>query len=97
LQALDYWIRIKWHLERQEFAHRGFFPDHRILAIPPKMILVAPALHFHPTTETILRYFSPSVDVERIGVGMDWRRQLQVAFRLVGSQPPAMFEGESNL
>lgn len=26
LQALDYWMRVKWHLERGEFEGRGYFP-----------------------------------------------------------------------
>ena len=27
LQALDYWMRVKWHLDRGEFSARGYFPD----------------------------------------------------------------------
>jgi hypothetical protein len=26
LQALDYWIRVKWHLDRDEFSSHGYFP-----------------------------------------------------------------------
>ena len=26
LQALDYWIRVKWHLDRGEFTSHGYFP-----------------------------------------------------------------------
>ena len=26
LQALDYWMRVKWHLERGDFARAGYFP-----------------------------------------------------------------------
>jgi hypothetical protein len=26
LQALDYWIRVKWHLDRGEFGPAGYFP-----------------------------------------------------------------------
>jgi hypothetical protein len=49
---------------------------------------VAPSLDYHPTTETILGFFSPLIDVERIGLGVEWRKGLQVMFRLRGAQRP---------
>lgn len=85
LQALDYWIRVKWHLDRGEFPARGYFPDVMLAERTPRLILVSPAMDFHPTTETILRYFSPAIEVERVGVGMDWRREISVAFRKRGA------------
>jgi hypothetical protein len=81
LQALDYWMRVKWHLERGEFEGRGYFPCLPLRPDPPRLLLVAPALEFHPTNETVLRYFSSQVHVERIGVGIQWRQELQVMFR----------------
>jgi hypothetical protein len=36
---------------------------------------------FHPTNEKVLRYFGPEIEVERIGIGMEWRRNLKVMFR----------------
>ena len=84
LQALDYWMRVKWHLDRGEFPARGYFPDVVLAERTPRLILVSPAMDFHPTTETILRYLSPAIEVQRIGVGMDWRREVSVAFRKRG-------------
>jgi hypothetical protein len=81
LQALDYWMRVKWHLSCGEFSGRGYFPDVRLRADPPKLLLVAPALDFHPANETVLRYFSPEVAAERVGVGIQWRQELRVMFR----------------
>ena len=81
LQALDYWMRVKWHLERGEFEGRGYFPGLPLRSDPPRLLLVAPALEFHPANETVLRYFSSEVHVERIGVGIQWRQELQVMFR----------------
>jgi hypothetical protein len=52
------------------------------------LFLVSPALEFHPATETILSYFAPAIDVERIGVGVEWRKGLQVMFRLSGAERP---------
>ena len=88
LQALDYWIRVKWHLERGEFHARGYFPGIALRPEPPRLLLVAPSLEFHPTTEALLGYFSPSIEVERIGLAVEWRKGLQVMFRLRGAQRP---------
>lgn len=85
LQALDYWMRVKWHLDRGEFPARGYFPGVMLADRTPRLILVSPAMDFHPTTETVLRYLSPAIEVERVGVGMDWRREISVAFRKRGS------------
>jgi hypothetical protein len=82
LQALDYWMRVKWHLDHGEFESKGFFPGLALSREAPKLYLVAPSLEWHPTTETILRYFSPQIDVERIGLAMDWRSRIDVAFRM---------------
>ena len=81
LQALDYWMRVKWHLERGEFFGRGYFPGLALRADPPALLLVAPALEFHPSNEVLLRYFSPGIPAERVGVGIQWRQELRVMFR----------------
>jgi hypothetical protein len=88
LQALDYWMRVKWHLEREEFGAHGYFPGIVLRKQAPRLLLVSPALEFHPTTEAILQFFSGAVEVERIGVGAGWREKLQVMFRLHGAANP---------
>jgi len=88
MQALDYWLRVKWHLDRDEFAPNGYFPGIRLRPEPPRLFLISPALEFHPATETILSYFAPGIDVERVGVGVEWRKGLQVMFRLRGAERP---------
>lgn len=89
MQALDYWIRVKWHLDRGEFSAAGYFPGIELRPDPPRLLLVSPALEFHPTTETLLRFVSPAVEVERVGVGSNWRARLEVMFRLRGAERPA--------
>ncbi len=89
IQALDYWMRVKWHAERGEFAERGYFPGIAVRREWPRLLLVAPSLAFHPKTETVLRYFAPSVEVERIGIGVEWRQGPKVVFRLRGAERPA--------
>jgi hypothetical protein len=88
LQALDYWMRVHWHLVRDEFGQHGYFPGVPLTKEPPRLLLVAPALDFHPTTESVLSYFSPTIEVERIGLGINWRRDLDVMFRLRGCERP---------
>ena len=96
LQALDYWMRVKWHLERGEFRGRGYFPGVELRTDPPRLLLVAPALDFHPTNETLLRYFSPEVEIERLGVGIQWRQELRVMFRDAAPQCRSPFSTKSD-
>jgi hypothetical protein len=88
LQALDYWVRVKWHLDRGEFRTHGYFPGMELVREAPRLLLVSPSLEFHPATETILDFFAPSIEVERIGLAVEWRKGLQVMFRLAGAQRP---------
>ena len=88
MQALDYWVRVKWHLDRREFSAAGYFPGIELRPDPPRLLLVSPSLEFHPATETLLGYLSPGIDVLRIGVGVEWRKGLRVMFRLRGSERP---------
>ncbi len=86
LQALDYWMRVQWHLGRGEFSQHGYFSGVPLSVRPPRLLLIAPSLHFHPTTEIVLRYFLPDIPVERIGLGLEWRRKVKVVFRLRGCE-----------
>ena len=91
LQGLDYWSRVKWHHEREEFHRFGYFVDAngtaRVLAPgSPLLFLVAPALHIHPATDTILRYLSPEVEWRLIAVDERWREDVKVVFRKRGER-----------
>jgi hypothetical protein len=79
LQALDYWMRVKWHLDRGELA--ALFPGIELSGAPPRLTLVAPALRFHSTTERILRYLRPDIQVECIGLAQSWGGPVRVMFR----------------
>jgi hypothetical protein len=79
-------MRLRWHAERQELGH--LFPGGAVAPVSPKLLLVAPAFSFHPTNEIVLRYFSPEISVERIGVNSDWESGLRVVFRLQGAEVP---------
>ena len=81
LQGLDYWSRVKWHHERGEFKKSGYFPDSELSPEPPLLLLVAPALHVHLATDTLLRYISPEIDWVLVGIDERWRMELKVVFR----------------
>jgi hypothetical protein len=42
MQALDYWIRVKWHLDRGEFLARRHFPGVTLRPDPPRLLLLSP-------------------------------------------------------
>jgi hypothetical protein len=81
LQGVDYWSRVAWHQSRGEFAQFGYFPGREISPQKPLLMLVAPALHVHPTTDTVLRYLSPEIDWEVLGIDEHWREEIRVVFR----------------
>jgi hypothetical protein len=87
-QAIDYWLRVRKHLEAGDFARLGYFPGVTVRREAPRIILVAPALEFHSTSEAILGYLSPAIEIIRVGLATDWRRELRVMFRLRGSERP---------
>ena len=88
LQALDYWMRVKWHLDRGEFSGSGYFPGIPLANTPPRLILVAPALEYHPSNATLLQYLAPEIPVERVGIGIEWRREFKVMFRVPSAPCP---------
>ena len=88
MQALDYWMRVACHAARGDFTRLGYFPGIALRAGSPRLLLVAPAIEFHSTTEALLRFYSPEIEVERVGVGIKWQRRLQVACRLRGAERP---------
>jgi len=88
IQALDYWMRAAWHAGRGEFGGAGYFPGIPLRADPPRLILVAPSLEFHPTTEVLLGYLDPAIEVERVGLAVEWQRRIRVSFRLQGTRRP---------
>jgi len=81
LQGVDYWARVVWHQSRGEFSRFGYFPGQEISPEQPLLMLVAPALHVHPATDTILRYLSPEIEWELLGIDERWREGVRVVFR----------------
>ncbi len=87
-QALDYWLRVRKHLAAGDFERLGYFTGRTVRHEPPRIILVAPALEFHSTTEVMLRALPPALEIVRVGLAANWRAELRVMFRLTGSERP---------
>lgn len=81
LQAADYWLRVRWHQRQGDIRSYGYFPGIELSDAAPLVYLVAPAIRFHPTTGTLLRYLSSEIEVTRVGLAENWRRGLRVALR----------------
>jgi hypothetical protein len=89
LQGLDYWIRVHWLNQQRggqdgaggELERSGYFPGIALLAQAPLLYYVAPALRVHPSMETVLRHFAPSIDWRLIAINEAWRTEPKVVFR----------------
>ncbi len=89
LQGLDYWIRVRHHhlgnvdaaTGLGELQQSGYFPEVRLAAEPPLLLLVAPALDIHPATETVLRHLDPRVEWTLVALDQRWRSRVRVVWR----------------
>jgi hypothetical protein len=81
MQAVDYWLRVRFHHSQDDFSRYGYFPDVRLNAKPPLLFLVAPGFRFHPSIDIVLRYLSPEIEIARIALAENWRKGLHVVFR----------------
>ncbi len=95
LQALDYWIRVREHAGRGELS--PLFPTLHLSRQSPRLTLLAPAVSFHSSNAAVLRYFSPQVEVERVGVNIDWQTRLKVVMRLSGADVPLSHRRSSGI
>lgn len=81
LQAVDYWLRVRWHQREGDFQRYGYFSGIELDSRPPLLWLVSPGLRFHPSTDVILKYLSQEIEITRIGLNETWRKGIQVIFR----------------
>ena len=98
LQGLDYWIRVRHHHAQatdpatglrsgmNDLQRHGYFREVELSPLPPRLFLVAPALHIHPATETVLRYLSPRVEWTLLALDERWRQGVHVVWRKSGGR-----------
>jgi hypothetical protein len=90
VQALDYWGRVIRHNENGDFERRGYFSEIRLTRERPRIYLVSPVFSFHNTTESLLHYLEPDLQVWKISINEDWRcgvrivRRIQLTCKAVG-------------
>ena len=82
IQALDYWGRVIRHNENGDFERRGYFSEVRLTRRLPRIYLVSPVFSFHDTTESLLRYLDPDLEIWKISVNEDWRSGVRIVRRL---------------
>ncbi len=87
-QAIDYWLRVRKHLFAGDFERLGYFAGVVLRRESPRILLVAPALEFHSTSETVIGALQREIEIMRIGLAADWRKGLRVMFRLQGAEHP---------
>lgn len=73
VQALDYWGRVIQHNNNGDFERRGYFSEVRLNRNYPKIYLVSPIFSYHDSTELLLRYLHPNLEVWKISINEDWR------------------------
>lgn len=81
MQALDYWARVIRHSKNGDFERRGYFSEIRLGRQRPKIYLVSPVFSFHDSTERLLRYLEPGLEVWKVSINEDWRCGVKIMQR----------------
>jgi hypothetical protein len=87
LQGLDYWLRVRWHQVRGEFAQNGYFRGLGLSLESPLLYFVCPQFCFHSTFPQILACIESSVPMIQVGINEDWREGIQVLMRREWNRP----------
>jgi len=74
-------VPVAWHHARGEFQRFGYFSGRELSPDRPLLFLVAPALHVHPATDTLLHYVSPAIEWAVVGIDERWRDGVRAVFR----------------
>ncbi len=81
IQAMDYWGRVVRHNQDGDFLRRGYFSGIRLNRNAPRVYLVSPVFSFHTTTERLLTYFDPEIEVWKVSINEDWRCGVRILRR----------------
>ena len=82
VQALDYWGRVVEHNRNGDFERRGYFSEVRLNRSHPLIYLIAPVFSFHDTTELLLGYLDPDMEITKISINEDWRCGVKIVRRM---------------
>jgi hypothetical protein len=81
VQCLDYWARVIAHNQNGDFERRGYFPGVRLNRRRPTIYLVSPVFSFHDSTERMMSYLDPGLEMWKIGINEDWRCGVKILRR----------------
>jgi hypothetical protein len=90
LQGLDYWIRVHWLQQQRspsgegELERNGYFPGIPLSFRSPLLYYIVPALHVHPSMDTVLQHLSPAIAWTLVALNEGWRSERKVIFRKRG-------------
>ena len=95
IQALNYWVAVDALIKRSPDSIASYFPHQQISRRSPRLLLIAPALEFHSTTERITAYFGAQVPLERIGLNAAWRTTLKKRYHQHDRGRPDCFDADT--
>lgn len=95
IQALDYWLAINELIKHSIESIASYFPEIQLSRASPRLILIAPALNFHPKTELITGYFDAQVPLERIGLNSAWRASAKKRYHQRDRQRPDLSNADA--
>jgi hypothetical protein len=82
VQALDYWGRVVEHNRNGDFERRGYFSEVHLNRSDPLIYLIAPVFSFHDSTELLLGYLDPDLEITKISINEDWRCEVKIVRRI---------------
>lgn len=86
-QGLDYWLRVRWHQEREDLSNNGYFRGLELSPAAPLLYFVCPQFCYHSTFPMLTSQMDPAVPLRQIGLNENWREGIQVVLRRVLNQP----------
>jgi hypothetical protein len=95
IQALNYWVAVDDLIRTSPNLMASYFPNQHVSRVSPRLILIAPALEFHPATELITGYFGAHVPLERIGLNAGWRTAVKKRYHQHGRGRPDCYRADA--
>jgi len=81
-QGLEYWERVKLHLEREDFQRAGYFRSRELKRFDPLLYLVTPFSELHRTYPVLARHLQGPVPCRLVGISSNWKRGLKIIRRI---------------
>ena len=80
-QGVDYWRRVEAHRRRGHISAAELFGAREISDESPLVYLVAPALRFHSSFQTLSNTIASDIEIYRFAINEDWRAGVRVVRR----------------